>query len=170
MFKYLYIEITSVVRNMTSSPDVEAKEVILHGYFESSSNPKNDNKASILFNGIDYALDEVPVAIYLKPRESRQKTLGISAAEPWISNDEVRDAIRIDGLKEGGFRHSQITIFLCPSEIDEITKVDFNNQRLRFMPECFEGGKDPRPIEESKIDHFFRYINKNTIQIISQKI
>ena len=169
MFKYLYIEITSVVRNITSRHDVESNEVILNGYFESSSSPKNSNKATILFKGLNYSLDDVPVAIYLKPRDSRQKTLGISATEPWISNDEVRDAIRIDGLKDDDFRHSQITIFLCPSEIDEISKVDLNKRQLRFITQCSEGGKDPRPIEDSKIDHFFDYIYQNTIQIISQK-
>lgn len=167
MRQTLYTEIESIVQNFISSPTDESMEIILHGKFTGSSTTSGSDKSTLNCRNTSYTLDDVPVSIYLKRRDPRLKTKGIPATDAWISNDEERDAIRVDGLKEGAFRYSQMTIFLSDAEIEEIRKIDLKRQKLNFLTQYMANSKDPRPINELEIDHFFGYIHETTIQLIS---
>lgn len=167
MLQTLYTEIESIVQNFTSSPTDESMEIILNGKFTGSSTMSGNDRATLSCRDSSYSLDDVPVSIHLKRRESRAKIQGIPATDSWISNDEERDAIRVDGLKEGAFRYSQMTIFLGDQEIEIIRRIDLKRHKLKFLTQYMANTKDPRPINESEIDHFFGYIYETTVQLIS---
>jgi hypothetical protein len=168
MSQTLYIDITTIVHNLTTSTTVESNRIILHGKITGSSTAAFGDKATINFKNTNYTLDDVPIAIYIERREPRTKMLGTPTSEPWISNDELRDALRIDGLLNNGYAHSQMTIFLNDLDIAVVKQIDLKKQELRFLTEYKLDAKDPRSINEPEIDHFFCYINKNIIQIISK--
>ena len=168
MLQTIYIDITTIVQNLTTSIYGESNRIILHGKITGSSNVAIGDKATIQFKNSNYTLDDVPIAIYIDRREPRTEMLGIQTSEPWISNDELRDAFRIDGLLNNGYKHSQMTIFLNEMDIAEVKQVDLKKQELRFLTQYSSNEEDPRPLNVVEIDHFFRYVNQNTIQIISK--
>lgn len=168
MSQTLYIDITTIVQNLTTSTTAESNQIILHGKITGSPNVEFGDRAIVQFNNANYTLDDVPITIYIERREPRTKMLGTPTSEPWISNDELRDALRIDGLLNNGYAHSQMTIFLNDMDIAEVKQVDLKKQELRFLTQYSSNEEDPRPLNEAEIDHFFRYINENTIQIISK--
>jgi hypothetical protein len=95
--------------------------------------------------------------------------MGVAAAEPWHSNDDYRDTLRIDGLNEDGYVHSQLTIHLNQEEIDSIKSVNLKTHRLVTRVQYVGGKKDPRPLSEETTDHFFVYLTEISIHILSTK-
>ena len=168
MLQTLYIDITTIVQNLTTSTTDESNRIILHGKITGSSNVEFGDRAIIQFNNANYTLDDVPITIYIKRREPRTKMLGTPSSEPWISNDDLRDSLRIDGLLNNSYTYSQMTIFLNDLDIAQVKQIDLKKQELQFLTGYRADEKDPRPIKESEIDHFFCYIYENTIQIISK--
>jgi hypothetical protein len=163
------IEITAINKFLTLEPESEKWNLTLTGKFTYSSCGLIGSGPNIVFRGEEYDLTNVDALITIKPRKTRSEETGTPASEPWKSNDEPRDRLRIDGLKKDGYKVSQIGIFLPQVEIDRIAESNLNTHKLLFSIQWIQTDKDVRPLAEPAEDHIFSYISNANIHWISAK-
>ena len=164
------IEVTSINYFFQTSPEEEGTwRLNLSGEFTNTSQSNIGGKPKIEFRGSDFKLQDSWVLISLKPLPINFQSTRAPASDPWQSNDDSRDTLRIDGLKEGGHVHSQISIFVDQPTIDSIRNVSLKNHRLIIEIKYIDDIKDPRPLQEESVAHLFTYLTKSSIHILSNK-
>jgi hypothetical protein len=96
------IEVTGINNFLLSSPEGGFWKLNLSGEFTTTSQSYIGGKPRIEFKGKGIELQDRLVLISLKPLPINIQSTRVAASEPWHSNDDCRDVLRIDGLNEGG--------------------------------------------------------------------
>lgn len=97
-------------------------------------------------------------------RPTRQEVLGIPSTHPWVSNQDPRDAIRIDGIEDGSdFAFIQVHIRLPDNVYDELKKVDLNARKVYLDIGFINTEKSVLPIDHP--DFYFSYLNTVRVRI-----
>lgn len=163
------IEITSINHYFQSTPDEGSWQLTLAGEFTKTSDSHIGGGPRFIFLEREVDLSNELVLVSLKPLPKHLKHTRKPASEPWNSNEDHRDAIRIDGLEEGGYIHSQISIYVDEQEIEVIKNVNLRTHQMLIQLQYIDNGIDPRPLSKPNTDHFFRYLSESTIHILSYK-
>lgn len=152
------VDVETIGKTFDNDSAAECWSVVLYGKFVDT----NIHHRDAVIN-----LTDISVSLYLKLRKSFSEVPRIHSIEPWDSNEQLRDAFRIDGLDED-YKHCQISLFLPQEELDYFSNIDLQSHQLRFFASHMGNTKDPRPIDPPLTDHLFAYLFSTRIQVISK--
>lgn len=169
MNQILYINIHSINRYLQLTAESEFWNLSMSGYFERSQNYVSDQSNELLVGEFIYDLQNTTVLLTAKTRRPRSELPGISAEQPWRSNDDLRDAIRVDFGPDKTASYANVSLALAQIDIDTICSIDLQKYSVSLSVKFRDDDNDPRPLKELAQDHFFAYIEETTIHIVSKK-
>ena len=165
-FQHISIEISTVNFCLKTSPESETWQLRLSGKI---AQPSTGAAQTIVFLNREINLTETHAMVFLEPLPKSIQSNRIGASEPWRSNEDCRNTLRIDGLEEGGWVYSKIVMYIDQTAIDVIRNVNLQTHQLIVGIDYMIGVPDPRPLTEPNTDHFFSYPFAGTIHILSHK-
>jgi hypothetical protein len=121
----------------------DKSELYLNGVLCGSSDylaREADEPIYITYYGQTYNIAAAHALISVKKRSPRSEASGIACTEPWKSNNEPRDCIRIDGLSES-YTHIQVGIFVPPELYERLYNTNFNMCHLFIDAQFFNTGE-----------------------------
>jgi hypothetical protein len=168
-FQRATIEITCINNYFVTTPATQTWDINLSGEFTETSESLIGGRPRVIFLGKAIDLNNPSVHVTLKPFPSGANIKRKEANEPWESNSDFRDTLRIDGLNEGGFVNSQLSVYLSSGDIEKFRSVNLMNQRLIINIQYMTEISDPRPLTEPNTDHIFAYLSETSIHLLSMK-
>lgn len=166
--KRLTFKINCVNRVFEMSEHSDKSELYLNGMLCSSSDylaRKADEPIYIRYYGKTYNISELFTLISVKNRPPRSEASGIACTEPWKSNDELRDHIRIDGLSES-YIHINVGIFVPPELYERLYSTNFNTCQLFIDTQFFNTGENYLKVDNPE-NFLFAYLSEVSVRMIS---
>lgn len=169
-FKTLTFDISSINRIFEMSKDCDKSFLYLHGTLQSGNDelgPTKTQPIHIHYYGQLHNIAGLDVFVSVEKRLPRADVLGIPANEPWKSNDDHRDSIRMDGLdKVSTFQNINLSIFLPPDVCASLSSADLNTCRVHITVDFQNTGENFLSVDNPS-KFFFAYLSKVRVQVFS---
>ena len=168
--KSLKFEIVSINRLLECGQNVDKIELHLNGTLCNSSDQIVDDYSEPVYlewYGNRHNVQGLDAFISVTQRPSRSDVPGIDCSEPWKSNDEPRDTIRIDEIENDSvYRSVSLSLYL-PSEIwSQLYSTDLDRRKVYVNAQIVNSGENPLRIENPS-SFFYSYLSAVTVNILS---
>jgi hypothetical protein len=146
----------------------DKSELYLNGVLRGSSDyvsREADEPINIQYYGKTHNIADLHTLVSVRKRPPRSEAPGIACTEPWTSNDEPRDRIRIDGLNEQ-FANIQIGIFVPPEVYERLYNIDLNACDLYIDTKFLNTGENQLKVDKPA-SFLFAYLSEVSVRIVS---
>ena len=166
--KRLTFQINCVNRIYEMTEHSDKSELYLNGVLSSSSDDigrEADEPIHIQYYGMTHDIANLDTLVSVRKRPPRSEVPGIPCTQPWTSNDEPRDHIRIDGLSEQ-YGHIQIGIFVPLEIYERLYNTDLNACYLYIDTGFLNTGENYLKVDKPA-SFLFAYLSEVNVRMVS---
>jgi hypothetical protein len=166
--KRLTFAIKCINRIFEMNEHSDTSELYLNGVLSGSSDyisREADEPILLQYYGRTHNIADRHTLISVRRRPPRSEAPGIACNEPWTSNDEARDRIRIDGLDDHDGLIS-IGIFVPPEVYERLYNTNLNACHLYIDAKFLNTGENYLKVDDPG-SFLFAYLSVTSVRMVS---